>query len=122
MMDMRLVLFAVVGVAVISGAARADDRRSVETLLPGCRFQASSPAPVQDSEWTQALACRDAIDAVIKNGPLQPSFLSSCVPDNTPPHLVARAVVMFLEQDVQRMRERFDMRAAAALHTNWPCH
>ena len=122
MMNMRLVLFTLVSMTVMSGSVWAEDRRSVEALLPGCRFQASSPAPVQDSEWTQALMCRDAIDAVVKSGPMQPSFLSSCVPENTPPQLVARTIVAFLEQDLQRIRERFDIRAAAALHASWPCH
>ena len=60
MMNMRLVLFTLVSMTVMSGSVWAEDRRSVEALLPGCRFQASSPAPVQDSEWTQALMCRDA--------------------------------------------------------------
>ena len=122
MIGIRSVALGITGLILIAGTASADDRRSVEFMLPGCRYEALRPSPVQDSEWTQALMCRDALEAVIKNGPIQPAFLASCVPENTPIHDVARTVVDFLEQDPKRLRERFDMRASSALHSVWPCH
>jgi len=101
--------------------AQAEDRRSVEKLIQGCRYEALRPAPVQDSEWSEAFECRDAIAESVKVGPIQPKMLSSCVPENVSPHIVAKAVVEFLEQHPERFRERFDIRSAAALHSAWPC-
>jgi hypothetical protein len=101
--------------------AKAEDRRSVERLLPGCRFEALQPAPVQDSEWEKAFECRDALAEAVKVGPIQPKTLASCVPENTSPHAVARAVVDILDRNPERYQERFDIRAATALHQAFPC-
>ncbi len=98
-----------------------EDRRSVEILLNGCRYQALRPAPVQDSEWEAAFQCRDALRIVIANGPKQPSFMAACVPDSIPEHEIARALVKVLERNPERYKERFDIRAATALHEVWPC-
>ncbi len=122
MTGIKIITLGIAGFILLSSNALADDRRNVEYMLPGCRFQALNPPPVQDSEWTQALICRDALESIVKNGPLQPVFLNSCVPENIPPHRIAQAVVEFLERDVNRLRERFDIRATAALHSVWPCH
>ena len=112
---------AFVGLEICSQVAQADDRRSVEYLLQGCRFEALTPAPVQDREWSEAFQCRDALAVAIKVGPIQPKMMSSCVPESLSPHSVAKAVVQYLEQFPERYRERFDMRAATALHHTWPC-
>jgi hypothetical protein len=48
-------------------------------------------------------------------------MLSSCVPETLSPHIIAKAVVDFLEQHPERYHERFDIRSAAALHSAWPC-
>ncbi len=101
--------------------AQAEDRRSVEKLLQGCKYEALRPAPVQDSEWSEAFQCRDALEAAVKVGPIQPKSMASCVPEGTSPHVVAKAVVEFLEQNPERYRERFDIRSATALHSAWPC-
>lgn len=113
---------AIILLLVTAGSARSDDRRSVEYMLPGCAYEAFRPAPVQDSQWSEAFSCRDALATIVKNGPTQPSFMSACVPDETSPHEIARTVVDFLEKNPERYRERFDMRATAALHSVWPCH
>jgi len=122
MAGIRSVALVITGLIFVAGSAFADDRRNVEFVLPGCRYVALNPPPVQDSEWSQAFICRDALANVIKSGPTQPTFMSSCIPEDIPQHVIARAVVEFLEQDPKRMRERFDIRAAAALHSVWPCH
>ena len=107
--------------ALYSAGAQAEDRRSVEKLIQGCRYEALRPAPVQDSEWSEAFQCRDAIAESVRVGPIQPKMLSSCVPETISPHIIAKAVVDFLEQHPERFRERFDIRSAAALHSAWPC-
>jgi hypothetical protein len=122
MAGIRSVALVITGLVFVSGSAFADDRRSVEFILPGCRYEALRPAPVQDSEWSQAFICRDALATIIKDGPIQPAFLASCVPEGTPIREIARAVVEFLERDNNRYHERFDIRAASALHSMWPCH
>jgi len=114
-------VFVMVLLAFPSAGARAEDRRSVEKLIQGCRYEALRPAPVQDSEWSEAFECRDAIAESVKVGPIQPKMLSSCVPESVSPHIVAKAVVDFLEQHPERFHERFDIRSAAALHSAWPC-
>jgi hypothetical protein len=115
-------VFVMVLLALPLAGARAEDRRSVEKLIQGCRYEALHPAPVQDSEWSEAFECRDAIAESVKVGPIQPKMLSSCVPESVSPHIVAKAVVDFLEQHPERFHERFDIRSAAALHSAWPCH
>ncbi len=114
-------VFVMVLLAFPWAGARAEDRRSVEKLIQGCRYEALRPAPVQDSEWSEAFECRDAIAESVKVGPIQPKMLSSCVPESVSPHIVAKAVVDFLEQRPERFHERFDIRSAAALHSAWPC-
>ena len=101
--------------------AHGEDRRSAETMIEGCRYAAARPAPVKDAEWTQALDCRDAIRVVVQNGPIQPKFLASCVPETTKPKTIAAVVVDFLEANPARKTERFDMLASIALHGAWPC-
>jgi len=113
-----LVMLALV---LSSGTAEAEDRRSVEKLLQGCRYEALQPAPVQDKEWSEAFECRDALAVAVKVGPTQPKMMASCVPETLSPHIVAKAVVEFLEQNPERYRERFDIRSAVALHSAWPC-
>lgn len=98
-----------------------EDRRSVDYMLPGCRFQALAPAPIRDDEWTQAFQCRDALRVVVANGPKQPKFMAACVPDHVNEHDIARAIVERLERNPERLKERFDIRAASALHDAWPC-
>jgi len=120
MLKTPLVFVMVLLVFPLAGA-RAEDRRSVEKLIQGCRYEALRPAPVQDSEWSEAFECRDAIAESVKVGPIQPKMLSSCVPESVSPHIVAKAVVDFLEQHPERFHERFDIRSAAALHSAWPC-
>lgn len=104
-----------------SSAFAFEDRRSVETLLNGCRYQALRPAPVQDSEWEAAFQCRDALRIVVADGPKQPKFMAACVPATIPDHEIAKALVKVLERNPERYKERFDMRAASALHEVWPC-
>jgi hypothetical protein len=116
-----LAFFVIYGAVMALSPAQAEDRRSVEYLLPGCRFAAFEPAPVKDDEWTLALQCRDALNVAVKNGRLQPKFLAACVPDSTETYEVARAVVNFLEKNPERYKERFDIRVASALHDAWPC-
>jgi hypothetical protein len=98
-----------------------EDRRTVEFMLEGCRYQALKPAPVRDDEWTKAFTCRDALKIIVANGRIQPKFLASCVPNNVQEHDVARTVVQILERNPERFKERFDIRASAALHEAWPC-
>jgi len=98
-----------------------EDRRTVEFMLEGCRYQALKPAPIRDDEWTKAFTCRDALKIIVANGRIQPKFLASCVPDNVQDHDIARAVVQILDRNPERFKERFDMRATAALHEIWPC-
>jgi hypothetical protein len=114
-------VFVMFLVAFYSTGAHAEDRRSFEKLIQGCRYEALRPAPVQDSEWGEAFQCRDAIAESVRVGPIQPKMLSSCVPESVSPHSVAKAVVDFLEQHPERYHERFDIRSAAALHSAWPC-
>ena len=113
--------FVVLVLALVATHAQAEDRRSVEKLLQGCRFEALRPAPVQDSEWSEAFECRDALAVAVKVGPMQPKMMASCVPETVSPHIVAKAVVEFLEQNPERYRERFDIRSAVALHSAGPC-
>jgi Rap1a immunity proteins len=113
-------LFALTTLALTYNA-RAEDRRSVEYLLPACRFTALDPAPVKDADWTLALQCRDALATAVKNGRLQPKFLAACVPDSVDMSTVAQSVVAFLERNPERYKERFDIRVASALHDAWPC-
>lgn len=98
-----------------------EDRRTVELMLQGCRYQAQKPPPVRDTEWSQAFECRDALKIIAANGRQQPKFLASCVPSSIPEHEIARAIVQILERSPERLKERFDMRAAAAMHEAWPC-
>lgn len=98
-----------------------EDRRTVELMLVGCRFQAQKPSPVQDAEWSQSFECRDALRVIVADGRRQPKFLSSCVPNTVTEHEIARAVVQILERNPERFKERFDIRATAALHEAWPC-
>jgi len=121
MMQFRGTVLALLGLAIATTAVLAEDRRSANTMLKACRFEAQQPAPVQDQEWTLAFQCRDSIALLIKNGPKQPSFMSVCVPETTSPHLVARTIVDFLENEPERLGERFDIRATVALHHTWPC-
>jgi len=114
-------VFVMFVLAFYSANAQAEDRRSVEKLIQGCRYEALRPAPVQDSEWSEAFQCRDAIAESVRVGPIQPKMLSSCVPETLSPHIIAKAVVDFLEQHPERYHERFDIRSAAALHSAWPC-
>ena len=99
----------------------SEDRRTVELMLVGCRFQAQRPAPVRDAEWSQSFECRDALRTIVADGRRQPKFLSSCVPDSVTEHEIARAVVQILERNPERFKERFDIRATKALHEAWPC-
>jgi len=122
MRQSRAMVLAVLGLAIVTTAALAEDRRSANTMLGACRFEAQQPAPVQDQEWTLAFQCRDSIAILIKNGPKQPAFMSACVPENTSSHVVARAIVDFLEKEPERLGERFDIRGTVALHQAWPCH
>ncbi len=108
--------------ALISFKAHAfEDRRTVEFMMEGCRYHALKPAPVRDAEWTQAFQCRDALKIIVANGRIQPKFLASCIPDNIQEHDIARAVVQILDRNPERFKERFDIRATAALHEAWPC-
>ena len=97
------------------------DRRSVELMLIGCRYHAKKPSPVKDNEWSQSFDCRAALRTIIADGRRQPKFLASCVPGTVSEHEIARIVVKILERNPERYKERFDLRATAALHEAWPC-
>lgn len=122
MIRTKNIALAIIVLVITAPSAFSEDRRSVEFMLPGCQFEAFRPAPVQDNQWSQAFSCRDALAVAVKNGPTQPAFLAACVPEDTSPHDLARMVVEFLEKSPERYKERFDIRAAAALHSVWPCH
>lgn len=121
MSRVSLVALVFVTQVFLTPAFAFEDRRSVEALLKGCRYEALKPAPVQDSEWEEAFQCRDALRVVIANGPKQPKFMAVCVPDSVPEHEIARALVNTLERNPERYKERFDIRATSALHETWPC-
>jgi Rap1a immunity proteins len=115
------VLFLFASTLAALNAYAFEDRRTVELMMEGCRYQALKPAPVRDDEWTKAFECRDALKNIVANGRIQPKFLASCVPDNVHDHDIARAVIQILGRNPERFKERFDLRATAALHEAWPC-
>ena len=120
----RIILLSAILLLTLAGSFTVEafeDRRTVELMIKGCRYQAQRPPPVRDSEWSEAFECRDALKVIVANGRSQPKFLSSCVPSSIPEHEVARIVVQILERSPERLKERFDMRASAALHEAWPC-
>ena len=118
----RLFFFSLLFLSVLKQDAFAfEDRRTVELMLIGCRFYAQRPAPVRDAEWSQSFECRDALRIIVADGRRQPKFLASCVPESLTEHEIARAVVQILERNPERFKERFDIRATAALHEAWPC-
>ena len=102
-------------------SARADDRRSVATMQAGCGYAAYRPAPVQADQWEEAFSCIEALKIIVKNGPIQPKFMASCIPEETPMHEIADAVSVFFSNNPQRVKERFDILATVALHQKWPC-
>ncbi|MFM8608567.1 MAG: Rap1a/Tai family immunity protein [Hyphomicrobiales bacterium] len=118
----RLFFFSFLFLSVLKQDAFAfEDRRTVELMLIGCRFHAQKPAPVRDAEWGQSFECRDALRIIVADGRRQPKFLASCIPESVTEHEIARAVVQILERNPERFKERFDIRATAALHEAWPC-
>ena len=109
------------GFFLVALTASADDRRSVATMQAGCNYAAYRPAPVHADQWEEAFSCIEALKIIVKNGPIQPKFMASCIPEETPMHEIAEAVSRFFERNPERVKERFDILATVALHQKWPC-
>ena len=118
---MLLSALIVIGLGQFGLSAKADDRRSVATMQAGCGYAAYNPAPVYADQWEEAFSCIEALKIIVKNGPIQPKFMASCIPEETPMHEIAEAVNLFFLKNPQRVKERFEILATVALHQKWPC-
>jgi hypothetical protein len=119
---MGRVLIVVVGIAVMTFSAKAQEpAQNGKDLIEACRVIAEGKVPTADNGF-QAGICLGEIDALNWTAPaMLNSSLRACIPTSVTRQQMVKAVVAYLDQNTDQLREPFGGLALEALASTWPC-
>ena len=118
---MRRTIVAVTVTAFVFPAAAQQATQSGNDLLEACRIVATG-APPTPKNGLQVGVCLGEMEALNWLAPGQESErLRSCVPSSVTRQQMAKVVVAYLDQNLDRSTEPFEGLALEAFAHAWPC-
>jgi hypothetical protein len=119
---MRMALVAVALITLIVGAVNAQDNKSANYILPGCRHvapMASGYVGSADLNFKAGI-CVGQVSAIAVAAPLLREDIW-CIPDSVTRGQMVQVVIRWIEERPNRMQEPFVTLAMLALMDAWAC-